>query len=142
MNESVKGTTTPFALAILICDQVIVDEKSKKKTLVGVFDTINAVEFPANHPRVSIYARMTDAEGQYDFRIEHVQVKTDKLLFKGEILGVTVPDRLKMHELVLELQNVPLPESGEYEFRLWANDKYIGRVKFIAAEVKKQEDTQ
>ena len=126
--------STPYPLAILLCDQIIVDDRSKKKTLVGIFDLIYARQFPAKHHSLSVYVRLTDAEGQYKFRMDYVQIKTDKLLGRADIPAVTITDRLKAHELVMEFPPIEIPEPGDYEFRLWANDRYIGRVKFTAVE--------
>lgn len=124
--------STPYPLAILLCDQIIVDERSKKKTLVGVFDVIHVKNFPALHPSLSIYARLTDAEGQYKFRMDYVQVKNDGLLFRVETPNIAIADRLRVQELVMQFPPIQIPEPGEYEFRLWANERYIGRVKFTA----------
>ena len=135
-RDTVSGST-PYPLAILLCDQIIVDERSKKKTLVGIFDSIYARQFPVRHRSLSVYVRVTDAEGQYEFRMDYVQVKTDKLLGTGKILAVPITDRLKAHELIMEFPPIEIPEAGDYEFRLWANGRYIGRAKFAAVEVAK-----
>jgi hypothetical protein len=127
---------TPYSLAMLLCDQVIVDERSKKKTLVGLFDIIYAKSFPAKHPSLSVYARLTDAEGQYKFRMDYVQVKTDNLLGRADIPPIDITDRLKTHELVMQFPPIDIPVQGEYEFRLWANDRYVGRVKFTALKLE------
>ena len=129
------GGSTPYPLAILLCDQIIVDEISKKKTIVGIFDLIYAEKFPAEHRPLSVYVRLTDAEGQYAFRMDYVQVKNDKLLAQTEIPGVSINDRLKAHELIMQFPPIKIPEPGEYEFRLWANDRYIGRMKFTALKL-------
>ena len=137
MSESIQGASTPFALALLVCDSVVVDERSKKKTLVGIFDTVYVAQFPTQHYPVVLYARLTDAEGQYAFRLEYVRVETDELLMSTDIPPVNLPDRLKIHELVFEPPPIPLTAPGEYEFRLWANSRYIGRAKFLAASAKR-----
>ncbi|MBE9512455.1 MAG: hypothetical protein IMY77_00105 [Chloroflexi bacterium] len=138
MSELAQGASTPFPVALLLCDSVVVDERSKKKTLVGVFDNINAVSFPTTYRPITLYARLTDAEGQYSFRLDYVQVKTDQLLAKAEIPSLNIPDRLSAYEIMLEPPPIVIPEPGEYEFRLWANDRYIGRVKFRANKIEKR----
>ena len=129
---------TPYSLAMLLCDQVIVDERSKKKTLVGVFDVIYAKSFPAKHSSLSVYARLTDAGGQYKFRMDYVQVKTDNLLVHADIPPVDITDRLKTHELIMQFPPIDIPVRGEYELRLWANERYISRVKFTAVQIGKE----
>lgn len=135
MPETTEGVLTPFPLALLLCDSVIVDEQSKKKTLVGVFDRVLAKQFPARHRPVTIYVRLTDAEGRYNFRIDYIQARTDKVLAQGKITGVDIPNRSRVHEIILRPLPVPIPEPGEYEFRLWANDRYVAQVKFVAEQI-------
>ena len=126
---------TPFAVALLLCDDVIVDERSKKKTLVGVFDQVLAHQFPVEHRPLTIYARLKDAEGQYHLRVEYVQVSTDRVLGRGDLGTMTIPSRLFITELVLTPPTIRIPEAGAYEFRIWANDRYIGRIAFEARQI-------
>ena len=72
MPDQEERLSTPFPLALLLCDSVIVDERSKKKTLVGVFNRVWAKQFPTTYSPLTIYARLTDAQGRYDFRIDYV----------------------------------------------------------------------
>lgn len=134
MPEQSIGSATPFPLALILCDSAIVDETSKKKTLVGIFDRILVERFPATHRPLTIYARLTDAEGRYDFRVDYVQVKTDKILAQGKLAGIDIPDRLTPFEILLTPPPIPIPEPGQYEFRVWANGRYVGRVAFTVEE--------
>jgi len=134
MSKKSQDTPTPFLKALLLCEEIIVDERSKKKTLVGIFDNINVEKFPYVHLRLMIYVRVMDAQGEYRFRIDYVQVKTDQLLGRSEIPPITIQDRLRTQELIITPPPIPIPAPGEYEFRLWANDRYVGRVSFTATE--------
>lgn len=117
----------PSLLAILMCDQVIIDAATSKKTLVGLFDHIGASQFPAMQP-VGFYARLTDLEGEYTFVIRVVNL-TDGEKRVGELRTPPIkqPDRLAFLELALNLPPVPFPQPGQYEFQLYANEDYIGR---------------
>ena len=132
MSDFPQGGNTPYLLAIVVCDNVIIDERSKKKTLVGLFDSINSRAFPANHPALSIFVRVIDAEGLYSFRFDYVNVEDDTLINRAVIPDVTIPDRLIAHDLVMEVPGIGIPKPGEYEFRIFANERYIGRTKFRA----------
>lgn len=133
MSESTGRTAppSPVPLAFLICDQVITDEVSKKRTVVGIFDTIWIGAFPTNYRPAALYVRLTDAEGAYKARIEYVQVASQKILATIEA-SVEVTDRLMPAEFSVPLPPIPIPSAGEYEFRLWLNDKYVHRVRFNA----------
>ena len=135
MNDT-PSANTPYPKALLLCDAIIVDEISKKKTLVGVFSQINIESFPAHFYPMTLYARLIDAEGVYDFILQYVQVSNDKLLNKADIPNVTIPDRLAIHEIVIKLPILPIPDPGQYEFRIWANNKYVGSTSFKAVQIK------
>lgn len=131
MTSDVSSPTTPMPLALLLCDTMITDANTRKTTIVGIFERILVNSFPASH-QLSIYARLTDAQGQYEFRFDYAQVKTNTILAQGGFKNVNVPDRLIAFEILLTPPPIPIPEAGQYEFRLWANNRYVGRVGFTA----------
>ena len=135
LESQPEGGPTPFALALLLCGEVIVDERTKKKTLVGVFDQVLAAQFPADHRPLTIFARLKDAEGSYRFRVDYVQLSTDRVLAQGDLGPVSIPTRLSTTDIILTPPLVRIPEAGAYEFRIWANDRYVGRVAFEARQI-------
>lgn len=119
--------TVPSLLSVLICDSVIVDAQSQKKTLVGLFDLIAVSQVPFMQ-KVGFYAKLTDLEGTYTFGIRLVQLaEEEQLLIEGTAGPYEVMDRLSSIEIALNLPPVPVPEYGRYEFQFFANDVYIGR---------------
>ncbi len=130
-----ESAVTPYVLAMLLCDMAIIEAGTSKKTLVGIFDR---VLWPgaALTLSVSVYAKLTDAEGHYRFRLDYVHTASDRLLVQSESTApLLIPDRLQSYELVLRLPAV-VDEPGLYEFRLFANDVYLGRAAFTAVEVQ------
>lgn len=126
---------TPVPLAFLICDQVISDEATKKKTLVGVFDRLWAQSFPiAGYVPVTLYVRFIDAEGKYQFKIDYVKSADQRQLAQA-IIEAEISDRHTAGEFAVRLPPIPVPEPGEYEFRLWANGRYLHRVRFVASQL-------
>ena len=119
----------PSVLAILTCDQVIVDAASQKKTLVGVFDAVWAARFPAIQG-FGFYARLTDLEGKYKFVIRVIQLDGEKPIGVLESHEISSTDRLGIIEMALNFPPVPFPSPGHYEFQLFANDVYLGRAVF------------
>lgn len=120
---------TPFVVAMLLCEQVITDEESKKKTLVGIFDQVAYPGEPYVFP-ITIYVRLTDAAGTYRVAIEYAHTATDRLIGRVEVpTAMEIPDRLKFHDLVIRMP-VPIDDLGEFELRLYANDAYLGRTRF------------
>ena len=115
----------PVVKAFLICDQVIHDAQTGKKTVVGVFHELRADRFPAVHPVLWIYANLTDARGRYSFEIRFVDVERNKVLGNGTPPPIDIPGPLQTTELSAQLRNVQLPGPGTYEFQLLTNDSLI-----------------
>ena len=51
MSDVVK----PSVQAFLVCDQVIEDSVTKKKSLIGLFTHLQAVSFPFQHSQMGLY---------------------------------------------------------------------------------------
>ena len=125
----------PTVLALLLCDQVIVDAGTNKKSLIGVFENLNALVFPAS-TSMAIYAKLTDAQGKYNFRVRIVHLKNEALLGELEIKDAEFADQLRPAELIINLPGLVFPEAGKYEFQLYANDVYLSRITMEARSIQ------
>ncbi len=123
----------PSVLAMLLCDLVIVDQQSNKKSLIGVFDRLYALAFPAPL-NCAVYAKLADAEGQYAFRLRIVNLKDEKLLTEIE-MQANVQTRSEPVEVAAQLMGIPIPEPGKYEVQLYSDDVYLGRVTLQAVHL-------
>ncbi len=127
----------PKTNAMLICDYVITERGTNKKSLIGVFENIGAATFPCTHFAMSVYIKLTDAQGSYRFRLELIDLQSDNLIGKSEMPEeIHVPSPLLAHELVFNLRGVRFMHAGEYEFRIFANDKIFGQKKFAVEGMK------
>lgn len=115
----------PVVKAFLICDQIIQDAQTGKKSLIGVFHELRAERFPAVHPLLWIYANITDAHGRYVFQIRLVDLERNEVLGRGEPPPIDIPGPLQTTELSAQLRNVALPKPGTYEFQLVSNDAMV-----------------
>ncbi len=128
---------TPKTNAMLICDYVITERETNKKSLIGVFENIGAATFPCTHFAMSVYIKLTDAQGGYQFRLELVDLQSDIMIGKSEIPDeVHVPSPLDAHELVFNLRGVRFLHAGNYEFRIFANDRIFGQKKLVVEQVQ------
>jgi hypothetical protein len=118
----------PSVLSFLLCDQIITEANTTKKSLIGLFDRLFVRSLPAFHPVVWVFAKLADAEGEYKFRVEVVRLESDRPVGRAISPNAEVPSRLQNIDLVLRLP-IPFEELGTYEFQLYANDVWIGRTK-------------
>mgnify|MGYP001619372717 CR=1 FL=1 len=111
---------------MLVCDQAIREVGTNKVTLVGIFEGISSSVFPFDWVRgVTVYARLTDAQGVYDMRIELVRLE-DGQAVGGEDFQETLEDRMRVQEIMMAFGRLRFERPGKYEFRLFANDRYLG----------------
>ena len=128
----------PQLLAMLFCDHVLREHGSLKCSILGIFDQIYCQKFPTTHSRLWVYVRVTDAQGEYDFRLDFVNLKDETLLGRGIAKNVQIKDRMNAHEISFQISPLPLPEEGRYEFRLYANGKFIDNQSLVAAAIPEQ----
>ncbi len=117
----------PSVIAILTCEKIIIEQGSNKKSLIGVFGQLLTPQVPVVGS-FGFYARLTDAEGDYTFKVEIVYANENKPIvrFGTELLQVT--DRLGFVELALSVPPVSFPSFGRYELQLYGNEVYLGHV--------------
>ena len=110
-----------------MCDTVIQEAGTGKKTLVGVFDRFNFPSVPAQIVGFTFFARLTDLNGSYTFRIDVADLREDKILARIETNEVTHDDPLGSMDLVLTMPPIQFNNFGMHEFQLYANRVYLGR---------------
>jgi hypothetical protein len=126
----------PEVKAFLVCDQILHDAATNKKSLIGVFHDLAATRFPAVHPSLWIYANLTDARGRYEFEFRLVDVERNNVLGSGSPPPLDIPDPLRTTEFSAQLRNVALPAPGTYEFQLVANRQLIATKAVRVAKVE------
>lgn len=126
----------PKANAMLICDSVITEERTGKKSLIGIFENINAFKFPCIHHALSVYVKLTGAHGSYKVRLELVDLRGDIVIGKNEIPeNITINDPLVAYEIVFNLGGLKFDHPGEYEFRFYANDMIVEHKTFLVRQI-------
>ena len=123
-DEQAPSKVVPVLVATLVCDVAVVDPSSGKKTLVGIFNRISVGHFPTERP-MSMYFKVTDAEGYYKFDIRYVQVGTGKIL-AGAQGDLQAKSRLDSYDMCIQFPPLPVPEAGRYDFQVWMNSMFLG----------------
>ena len=115
---------------MLLCDQTLVEEGTHKRTLIGLFDRIKALQLPTVHPSMSIYVQFREIEGVFDFSLELYDLTEGKTLNRAMMKDFRVQDKSRDCELVFNLLSVKFDHPGDYEFRIFVNDCIFGQKSF------------
>ncbi len=124
----------PLLVAALVCDVAVADPTTGKKNLIGIFDQVRVGEFPTKRP-ITLYFKIGDAEGRYEFEVRYVRAETDEVLAKAEG-EVQARDRLSSTDLYISFPPIPIPATGRYEFQIWANSMFLGSTFIDATDAK------
>jgi hypothetical protein len=119
----------PHVLAMIICDMVIDDRISGKKSLVGLFDAIATTVLPCTVNELHVFLALTDGYGSMKTRLRCVKACSDEELFTTE-QEVSFPDPLTVVEMNLGFCGCEFPDAGEYRFQLYAGQSLLCERKF------------
>ena len=130
----------PIVLAMVICDQYYRDAQTGKSILTGTFSSINCVRFPSKHGNCAVYIALSDVatggtaqmvfkkeDGEFEMKLPPWEVKAPD-------------DRRGVVEIGGNINGLPIPEAGYYEFAFFWNDMPIAsrRLKVNQVEMPQQ----
>ena len=124
----------PIVLAMILCDQIIVEKGTEKPNLIGVFSVIFAKKFPAAHQKAAIYVALTEGQGDYTGRLRLVFAETEQELFRAEG-PISLPNPLAVCELRFAVPVIPLPREGKYRLDFLCDDELCGSRRFVARQL-------
>lgn len=118
----------PIVLSMILCDYYYRDAHTGKSILAGTFSSINSAGFPSKHGNCAIYIALTDVStngtAQLVFRKENADFSMQLPPWE-----VQTPDsRNAVVEIGGNINGLPLPEPGNYEFvLLWNSNEIASR---------------
>ncbi|HEX2956901.1 MAG TPA: hypothetical protein VHO70_08710 [Chitinispirillaceae bacterium] len=126
----------PIVPAMVICDYYYRDSHTGKSILSGTFSSINSPSFPSKHGNCAVYVALTDvaADGtaQLVFRKEGGSFSMELPPWE-----VKKPDnRRVVVEIGGNINGLPLPEEGNYEFVLFWNGMELAHRRLSAVKIE------
>ncbi len=124
-----RTAATPTLVSFLICDLVIDDKLSNKKSAIGIFNTILVPKVPAIIHQMAILASVTEIAGRVELEIRLMRDTDDAVLFSGKG-NVEAPNPLAIVDLLFAMQGVKIPDAGQYAFEILSGGELLGRRRF------------
>jgi uncharacterized protein DUF6941 len=125
----------PIGLAIVICDQIIEDKLTGKKSLIGIFNQIAAQTFPCRHPQLFVYVSLTDGRGQCAAKLRVIHDESNAVV--AEVNGqIQFPDVHAVVELNFGLVGLTFPEPGAYAMEFYCDDFLVLERRFQVVHLK------
>jgi len=117
----------PSVQAMLICEKIIEEAETRKKSLINIFSGIKSTGLPSVLS-MGLYARLTDGEGSYQFRFDIIHLPSDEKIASATLPALPVTDRLAPMEVVVVIPQIKFEKIGKYEFQMYADDVFLGHV--------------
>ncbi len=130
-------------LTSVICDSA--SDYNGKLCVLGAFDTIWSLKYPSQHVQCTLAFRFlfdNSDIGRHEFEVDFLNADGQPLLPKGPIkFGITmgaIPNQqyFLSRNLVVNLQNLPLPGPGQYAFDIRCNNEVLSRIPLQAVQGK------
>jgi hypothetical protein len=124
----------PQVLAMIICDTVIDDRISNKKSLIGLFDAIATTHLPCVVNELHVFLALTEGYGAMQLKLRCAAAESDNELFATES-QISFPNPLAVLEINLGFRGCSFPRVGEYRFQLFADGTPLCERKFRITRV-------
>jgi hypothetical protein len=131
----------PEVLAMVVCDLIITDVETNKKSLIGLFDRVETTVLPCVVHELHVYLGLTDGHGTMALAVACVAADEPEELFRGRA-EVEFDDPLQVVELHFVFPNARFPHPGEYRFQFLADDHLLRERKFFVSYVEPESDEE
>jgi len=126
---------TPSGLAIVVCDQVIEDKLTNKKSLIGIFNSIAHPSYPCRHPGLCVFVSLTEGRGNYQARLRIVHEEDSQPV--ADVTGkIEFQDVNAVVELVFNFLGLEFPEPGLYSIEFYCADALVLERRFHAMKIE------
>ena len=112
-RKRIKGCK-PRAVAMVICDLVLRDEKTRNTSLIGLFNQIHGPRLPMLHDRLHVFVSLTDGHGRQPFSLQ-CKAPDESVIWetRGEI---SFENPLEVTDVDVEVRGLVLQTAGVYAF--------------------------
>ena len=114
----------PIPLAMVLCDMVIIDKRTEKKSLIGIFSNVMSNTYPFRASHFAVYIALTDGHGKYDSRLVCTDSDGNQIFeargaieFKGGAKTVV--------EMVYDIGGLAFPSPGIYNFSFFCGEEVV-----------------
>ncbi len=124
----------PDCLALLICEGVVEDSRSKNKTILNTYNRIFSARYPARHDRLAIFLSLTDGHGDHAMTVQIVRAEAglgQEPLVKMEG-NLHFPDPLAVTEFTFDLRGLVIPAAGKYVIEVRIDGEIVKQRRFEA----------
>lgn len=126
----------PMGLAMVICDQVITEAVTNKKSLIGIFNQISAAQFPCKHSRLCIFVSVTGGHGAAKVELHCVNEDNNEQKLFGAEGQIRFANPVQVVEMNFEFNNVPFLMPGRHRIDFLCDGVPILQRPFVVKQLE------
>lgn len=107
----------PIGLALIPCDTLIEDVRTKKKSLIGLFSQILTDSFPYTHPSLNLLVSLTGCVGSTPCTIV-CEKSDDKQKIVDVLCQINAKSPMDVVDMVINLKSLVFPAPGRYDLKV------------------------
>lgn len=116
----------PTVIGLLLCEQVIIEERTHNVTLVNCFTRCNLAVHPSEQQRFTVFAALTDGFGDIELKLVVQRLETQEEIYHSSRM-LRFPDRLQEVRFLFRVTNCPFATAGFYDIILFAEGAELAR---------------
>ncbi len=125
----------PIALALSICESVVVEERTRNVSLINCFTTRLVTVFPSPPQKMAAVAFFVDGFGDIGLKMVIEHVATGDIIYE-EHHQMKFSDPLQESRAVFRFGDLVFPQPGKYDVSLIAEGEFIAHHSFHVFERK------
>ena len=127
---------SPYVQAVIFCD-MLTEDKTGKKTLIGVFDAINLETIPGSVPRFFIYVKIGGLANSTVTPEVRLKSPSGTLFqFKGDPISLGPGGA---SDIVVEATNPPFAVQGDHELEVLLDGQRRSVARLIVRTIAQPE---
>jgi hypothetical protein len=116
----------PTVIGLLVCEQIVVEERTHNVTLVNCFTRRKVESFPADGQKFAVFAALTDGLGDIKLRLVVQRLATQEDVY-SESRTLRFTDRIQEVRFLFRVTNCSFPAAGAYDVILFADGSELAR---------------
>src|SRR5438094_416437 len=114
----------PTAVGLMVCEQVIIEEKTRKVTVVNSFTRHAVKQVPAELFPFVVYAVLTDGIGDMPLTMRINRLDTDEEIYHLS-RSFRFAEPLQQVRCIFRVRDCTFPIFGYYEVAILAEDEIV-----------------
>ena len=125
----------PAAIGLLVCEQVIIEERTQNVTPVNSFKRRFAQRFPTEPFSFVVFAILNDGVGEIRLDLKISRLDIDEDVYERSMV-VRFGDQLQEGRCLFRVPDCSFPVPGAYEVALFADKELVAQRKIHITQRK------